>query len=244
MKSQLAPSRAFTLVELLVVISIIALLIGILMPILGNARSTSENAVCLSNLRQLFIATQLYANDNDDYLPTNDAFGGWGYRMRPGDTVPDSDPNASTFGTTPESLGLPEMLESGKYLFQAPEAWICPSNKKFEEYGQTYQWVFGKSLEDGARRLYDYSGQGISQLNYIWDNYLRTSPPPGTPFPVSWSEPTSVINPVLTGWNSAFTLPQAEWEPIHIRNTSNSSGVLGSTNAAYLDGHAGIYKFN
>ena len=62
-------SRAFTLVELLVVIGIIALLISILLPTLGKAREASKRAVCLANLRTIGQAYQLYANDYKDQIP-------------------------------------------------------------------------------------------------------------------------------------------------------------------------------
>src|SRR5258706_7373459 len=60
--------KAFTLVELLVVIGIIALLIGILVPTISKARESGRTAACLSNLRQLTAAAFNYAADHNHYI--------------------------------------------------------------------------------------------------------------------------------------------------------------------------------
>jgi len=60
---------AFTLVELLVVIGIIALLISVLLPVLGRARAVANDTVCESNLRQVTLAMLMYANDYHGLLP-------------------------------------------------------------------------------------------------------------------------------------------------------------------------------
>ncbi len=60
--------RGFTLIELLVVIAIIALLLALLMPALERARAHARRAVCTANLRDLVIAWQIYADDNDGKL--------------------------------------------------------------------------------------------------------------------------------------------------------------------------------
>ena len=61
--------RAFTLVELLVVIGIIAVLIAMLLPALNAAREQSRRTVCLSNLRQVYTYLRMYGSQNRDALP-------------------------------------------------------------------------------------------------------------------------------------------------------------------------------
>jgi len=61
--------RAFTLVELLVVIGIIAILISVLLPTLSKARESANRANCLSNLRELANAYRLYGANYKDYCP-------------------------------------------------------------------------------------------------------------------------------------------------------------------------------
>jgi prepilin-type processing-associated H-X9-DG protein/prepilin-type N-terminal cleavage/methylation domain-containing protein len=61
--------KAFTLVELLVVVGIISVLMAVMLPSLSKARAAGKRVLCLSNLRQMVIAAQTYAQMCDDYYP-------------------------------------------------------------------------------------------------------------------------------------------------------------------------------
>ena len=69
MPNSLSSLRGFTFIELLVVISIVAILAALLLPALASAKQAGRKAVCLSNLRQVGIAIHGYAHDGDGQIP-------------------------------------------------------------------------------------------------------------------------------------------------------------------------------
>jgi prepilin-type N-terminal cleavage/methylation domain-containing protein len=60
--------RAFTLIEVLVVVAIIGILAALLLPALSRAKSSAKRAACLSNIRQLSFAVQMYADGHASYI--------------------------------------------------------------------------------------------------------------------------------------------------------------------------------
>lgn len=106
--------RAFTLVELLVVIGIIALLISILLPVLAKARESAREVRCESNLRQLGIGLQMYCDANKGYLPFDSNSGS---KSNPIDAIPTSQLSASLAAAN--SSGLPLGWSGAELWFNA-----------------------------------------------------------------------------------------------------------------------------
>jgi len=145
------PQAAFSLIELLLVIGIIALLVAMLMPALGRMRSRAKEISCMNNLRQVFLAARMYADENGGKLP----------KIEPMPSIP-ADP-----GNPLESMAQ----ALGAQLSQQTAVLRCPQdqNGRFDREGTSYEW--NATLNDKALDNITYGPIVVSPSVVIlcWD---------------------------------------------------------------------------
>ena len=230
--------RGFTLVELLVVISIIAVLLTILIPALQVAKQQATGVVCLANQRTLSLAYTMYSDDNNGQLVGS-------YCMPLGSAAPYRDPWICPPTTADGTLlqagsptgegGDPATLEDrlrglreGKLFpyVESTDAYHCPGDKRM--YEGTY---FGDSLVYKMYRTYSIQ----LGLNCGWSKSLSRMSA------IEHPEETYVfVEEYYDGWTTNYNggfildpinLPGYWWSVIAIWH--NDVGTLG-----YADGHA------
>ena len=171
---QLSRAKAFTLIELLVVISIISLLIAILLPTLAKARDQARKVRCLSNVRQINIASFSYLADNNDTWMRGQSHG----LQTNGD-----------FGRVPDFYSLYEHYLGGNILnwstttggidgntyyaydvrFNPAEVFICPNNVRRlstpNSYGQYDYYRSAYSLYPASNLQFKMTQERLRSLN-------------------------------------------------------------------------------
>ena len=182
---KIGPS-GFTLVELLVVISIISMLMSILLPGLSRAREAGKRVVCLSNLRQLSWVWYLYAWDNDDRLCSPDTY--WNTTAGSSYWVADGPPLPSN-----NVGGTETAIENGvlwSYTGQTPGLYKCKSDASGFLRSYSISNTMGGYAYGGVRPFYTLDVSGSSRKIVFIDAASRTRWIEGSFRPINVSSTT------------------------------------------------------
>jgi prepilin-type N-terminal cleavage/methylation domain-containing protein len=212
--------HAFTLIELLVVIAIIAILAALLLPALAKAKERAKRASCLNNIKQLTLATVMYADDNDGSFPND------GHQ-------------------DPYSLGT-AFRDAMQRQYDIPRAtFYCPSNP---DWGMDDFWNYGPNrvvvgysyfggypdYNDPARVGFYYPGNGAlpggDNLRAHLPIFAQKFTDQGY-YSVLWTD-------VNRKWNGSWLRSNDPVNPNRRGVNHYENGQPAGSNEGYTDGHA------
>ncbi|MGE0001091.1 MAG: prepilin-type N-terminal cleavage/methylation domain-containing protein [Fimbriimonadaceae bacterium] len=229
--------RAFTLIELLVVIAIIAILAAILFPVFAQAKSSAKQAMNLSNMKQIGLAGQLYANDYEDSLPADNINSGqnWGRYYW-------------VFLLTPYIKDAPaDAGNAPKGFFWSP---LAPAGLNYQVLsGARARAVWPEPAQSWGLQCYRLQGNNCNELRY-WTTYAineHITDFPGGLVLTAWQAPSESFF-VLEATDSEIEGDELDELFSRSKDCSNypdpdnadatRGGHAGGTTFAYLDGHA------
>lgn len=177
MKVEIPARRGgFTLIELLVVIAIIAILAAILFPVFAQAREAARKAACMSNMKQLALATMQYSQDYDEMYPGSKGDGGhvatpmpYGFDVFCDARSADGTPRCryGALNNSGKRLGYCCTWQGGgaamvRPYFKTDTAVFCPNQARIDGYLKSTEWGFNLNFQWlGSQASQQYPSQKV-----------------------------------------------------------------------------------
>ena len=232
------PARGFTLIELLVVVAIIAILASMLLPALSKSKTKAHGIKCLSNLKQLQLAWQLYPDDNNDRITSS------GY-LRPVEPTSWVDGwldfnGANTDNTNTAILRDPRKSKFATYL-QNVGVYLCPADLSTVKIsGTVYPRVRSMSMSQALGGPGGWLPGNYDEGQKIYRAYYKTAdminPPPAKLY-VLLDEHPDGIN--AGGFANMMIENPAQAKIIDFPASYHN----GAAGISFADGHAEIKKW-
>ena len=235
---RLCAGRGFTLIELLVVIAVIAVLMGVLLPCLGLAKTRAKRVVCQNNLRQGVAAMFMYAQDFDHHLPVGNIVNTEADHYDSSWDKADFMPLVNFYSVIYlGQYGLTEKhatCETARAYFSEQQDWLQPIDNSYQ-YRDTTQlgWIYWGSR---GRWIDTLTGKAYVTATSIMDR--PTSRTLATCFCFNRYDAVNGQGPSPV-WYSAHVKGRFEWSDNQPMKPTPSGLVVG-----YLDGGARFVKWD
>jgi len=206
-------AHAFTLIELLVVIAIIGILASLLLPALARTKDQGRNTVCVSQLRQLGIATRTYAEDNNNTLPIAE--------LLPTSPINPTNPLPRIC----DVLG-PEVGKVGGST-NSPLVFKCPADNegRFAAEGSSYEW----NVDLNGHRMDETTSETL-QFAMVFAGPIGGPGPTGPGGPVG-TNVTVTNGTIQLRFDPSATPLLTDYDDFHPRSTESGKNVV------FMDDH-------